>query len=115
MLLGLDEVLKGVEDFSYYTKMKCLDDIMLGNIVRIVWYPDGKPVSIRLFKVKEGYLTIWSNEKKFRKIKYQDLFPLKKWMKSHQNGTKDKVQFVQQAIDELEEKYKIKIAIGGIE
>lgn len=103
-MFELEEVLKEVENINDYGKMQAVIRLLKKDSIEII---DSYLNNACFFKVKEGYHIIWCHEKSIRPIKYSDLQMLKKWNKLNREITDDK-SFAENAITELEKKYKLK-------
>lgn len=66
-----------------------------------------------LFKVKEGFYTVWARENVIRPIRYKNLGELEHCLKFNTlNKERSKIKLVSEAIAELEKKYRIKVELN---
>ena len=111
-MIELSKLLKELEHVEEYEKQKKVAEILEKDAFGIIGRKGSDSLETAcLFKVKEGYHIIWSDENKIRSIQYCDLRALNVWNKMNRNGKPEHVDFVQKAIEELEEKYKIKMML----
>lgn len=106
MNYSLEELEREAEKILLTGKFESIDCLLQPNTVFLVHPKSGN--SGILFKVKEGYHTIWYKEDIVRKTRYEDIKTIESCRYHNEINNPGKVKFIQEALEELNEKYKVK-------